>query len=112
MDSTTDNIDHLHDVRDEVCGVEARKCVRVSYQDHSGIFLCNYVGFPTCSRTENMIADQMKNPYNVTTKCGHLVQPALKIQQSEFYPFGIMGRSFQNTSDRIDYYVSVAGAEP
>lgn len=37
MDSTTDNIDHLHDVCDEVCGVEASKCVRVSYQDHSGI---------------------------------------------------------------------------
>ncbi|KAJ5330509.1 hypothetical protein N7476_000292 [Penicillium atrosanguineum] len=116
MDSTPDNIDHLRDVRDEVCGVEARKCVRVSYQDHSGIFLCNYVGFPTCSRMENMIADQMKNSYSVTTKCGHLEQPALKIQQScklgDFYTFGIMGRSFQNTSDRIDYYISVAGAEP
>lgn len=79
-------------------------------------FLCNYVGFPTCSRTGNMIADQMKNSYNVTTKCGHLVEPALKIQQScklgDFYTFDIMGRSFQNTSDRIDYYVLVAGAEP
>jgi hypothetical protein len=36
MDSTTDNIDHLHDMRDEVCGVEARKFVRVSYQNHTG----------------------------------------------------------------------------
>ncbi|KAJ5626377.1 hypothetical protein N7510_002686 [Penicillium lagena] len=98
MNSTTENIDHLRAVSDDTCGVDAGDCIRVSYTNQSGIFLCNY------------------NSHRISTDCGKLVPLATELQQTcqidDFYTFGIIRGSFQNHSDRIDYYLTIAGAKP
>ena len=116
MNSTTENIDHLRAVSDDICGVDAGDCIRVSYANQSGIFLCNYVSLPNRDLFGSFHADLIKNSHHISTDCGNLVPLATELQQTcqidDFYTFGIIGGSFQNKSDRIDYYLTIAGTKP
>ncbi|RAL07962.1 uncharacterized protein BO97DRAFT_355160, partial [Aspergillus homomorphus CBS 101889] len=95
---TKANIRHLDDVQNVTCSVPADSCARVSNQNLSSIFFCNYESTA------------------ISTKCGTLIEPAKSIQSAcrlrDFYDYGYLEQTLTQGTVEYKYTIALGGEFP